>query len=51
VEADSLAYLSLDALRSAIKDTNGSFCYACYTGDYPTLVQIGEIVMEKTGCC
>jgi amidophosphoribosyltransferase len=51
VEADSLAYLSHDALRDSIKDTDQKFCYACYTGKYPTLVQIGEIVMAKTGCC
>lgn len=51
VEADSLAYLSHDALRDSIKDTDHKFCYACYTGKYPTLVQIGEIVMAKTGCC
>ena len=51
VEADSLAYLSHDALRDSIKDTDQQFCYACYTGKYPTLVQIGEIVMAKTGCC
>jgi amidophosphoribosyltransferase len=51
VEADSLAYLSHDALRESIKDTDRQFCYACYTGKYPTLVQIGEIVMAKTGCC
>ncbi|MBV9224447.1 MAG: amidophosphoribosyltransferase [Acidobacteriaceae bacterium] len=51
VEADSLAYLSHDALRDSIKDTNSQFCYACYTGKYPTLVQIGEIVLAKTGCC
>jgi amidophosphoribosyltransferase len=51
VEADSLAYLSHDGLRDSIKDTDGQFCYACYTGKYPTLVQIGEIVMAKTGCC
>ncbi|MFL6463887.1 MAG: amidophosphoribosyltransferase [Bryobacteraceae bacterium] len=51
VEADSLAYLSHDGLRDSIKDTDRQFCYACYTGKYPTLVQIGEIVMAKTGCC
>jgi amidophosphoribosyltransferase len=51
VEADSLAYLSHDGLRDSIQDTDGKFCYACYTGRYPTLVQIGEIVMAKTGCC
>jgi amidophosphoribosyltransferase len=51
VEADSLAYLSLEGLRASIKDSDRQFCYACYTGDYPTLVQIGEIVTAKTGCC
>jgi amidophosphoribosyltransferase len=51
VEADSLAYLSHDGLRDSIKDTDQQFCYACYTGKYPTLVQIGAIVMAKTGCC
>jgi len=51
VEADSLAYLSLDSLRESIGDSDHHFCYACYTGHYPTLVQIDEIVMAKTGCC
>src|SRR6476661_276815 len=51
VEADSLAYLSLPGLRASIQDSDGKFCYACYTGEYPTLVQIGEVVMAKRGCC
>ena len=51
VEADSLAYLSLDALRASIKDSDDRFCYSCYTGVYPTLIQIGEVVVAKTGCC
>jgi amidophosphoribosyltransferase len=51
VEADSLAYLSLDSLRESLKDSDHHFCYACYTGKYPTLVQIEEIVLAKTGCC
>ena len=50
-EADSLAYLSLEALNTAIEDTENHFCYACYTGHYPTLVQIDDIVLAKTGCC
>jgi amidophosphoribosyltransferase len=36
VEADSLAYLSLSALEKAVQDTKGEYCYACYTGNYPT---------------
>jgi amidophosphoribosyltransferase len=48
VEADSLAYLSLDALRRAVADERGQYCYACYTGKYPTdLVHIEELVAAK----
>ncbi len=48
VEADSLAYLSLDALRRAVADDRGDYCYACYTGKYPTdLVHIEELVAAK----
>jgi amidophosphoribosyltransferase len=44
VEADSLGYLSLSSLRKAVDDVRGEYCYACYTGDYPTeLVQIEEL--------
>jgi amidophosphoribosyltransferase len=51
VEADSLAYLSLDSLSKSVGDTDQHYCYACYTGHYPTLVQIEEIALAKTGCC
>ncbi|HEY7212626.1 MAG TPA: amidophosphoribosyltransferase [Bryobacteraceae bacterium] len=51
IEADSLAYLSLESLRESVDDSDNRFCYACYTGHYPTLVQIDEIVTAKTGCC
>ena len=48
VEADSLAYLSLESLRSAVADTKGQYCYACYTGKYPTdLVHIEELIAAK----
>ena len=36
VEADSLSYPSLRALREAVSDEGHEFCYACYTGNYPT---------------
>jgi amidophosphoribosyltransferase len=36
VEADSLGYLSLESLRKAVADAEGSYCQACYTGKYPT---------------
>jgi len=48
VEADSLAYLPLTSLRAAVGDERGEFCYACYTGDYPTeLVQIEQLMQSK----
>ena len=36
IEADTLGYLSLSGLRQAVSDENLEYCYACYTGDYPT---------------
>ncbi|MGC1871350.1 MAG: amidophosphoribosyltransferase [Acidobacteriaceae bacterium] len=37
IEADSLAYLSLDGLLQACHgEENNSYCTACYTGVYPT---------------
>jgi len=37
IEADSLAYLSLDGLLASVGDpSNSRHCSACYTGNYPT---------------
>jgi len=37
IEADSLAYLSLDGLLSCVQDDEKvGYCTACYTGNYPT---------------
>jgi amidophosphoribosyltransferase len=49
VEADSLAYLSMGGLRKAVgDDQRHDYCYACYTGDYPTdLVNIDELMMGR----
>ena len=48
IEADSLGYLSLAALRQAVDDHRDEYCYACYTGDYPTdLVNIEELRTAK----
>jgi len=49
LEADSLAYLSLASLRRAMDDDRKhEYCYACYTGDYPTeLVNIEELMAAK----
>jgi amidophosphoribosyltransferase len=49
IEADSLGYLSLSGLRQAVEDVNLDYCYACYTGDYPTdLVNIESLRESKT---
>ena len=49
IGADSLGYLSLDSLRAAVEDNDGTFCTACYTGVYPTeLVQL-EVEAHR-GC-
>ena len=38
VGADSLAYLSLDAVVEATEAPKGSFCRACFDGEYPISV-------------
>jgi amidophosphoribosyltransferase len=35
LEADSVAYLSLEGLLTAIGDGRQSYCRSCYTGQYP----------------
>ena len=35
LEADSVAYLSLDGLLSAVGTERNSYCTSCYTGNYP----------------
>ncbi|MDR3703075.1 MAG: amidophosphoribosyltransferase [Candidatus Sulfopaludibacter sp.] len=49
VEADSVGYLSLGSLRKAVDDDQRhEYCYACYTGDYPTeLVNIDELISVR----
>ena len=48
VEADSIGYLSHESLRIAVADTKDQYCYACYTGDYPTdLIHIQELMGAK----
>ena len=48
VEADSLGYLSLSGLAESVRDDKRDFCYACYTGNYPThLVNIEELMRDK----
>ncbi len=47
IGADSLGYLSLEGLRQAVKDTQGQYCLACYTGQYPTAVQEPLIALRR----
>ena len=50
VGADTLGYLSLASLREAVADDRHEYCYACYTGDYPTeLVNLEELMGERRG--
>jgi amidophosphoribosyltransferase len=54
IDCDTLAYLSLDKLSMAVRDTNAEshFCYACYTGKYPTeLVNIEELMTSRPNRC
>jgi len=53
IGADSLAYLSIEGLREAVEDVRNEYCYACYTGDYPTdFVNIEALMTAKEmrGC-
>jgi amidophosphoribosyltransferase len=43
LDADSLGYLSIEGLLEAVGDPDGAkFCTACYTGDYPTRIDIQD---------
>jgi amidophosphoribosyltransferase len=49
--ADSVGYLPLSALSEAVEDHERNYCYACYTGNYPThLVNIGDLMTSKLRC-
>ena len=36
IDADSLAYLSIEGMMEAVKGSKEDFCAACFDGDYPT---------------
>ena len=38
IGADTLGYLSIDDIKQIAPDAKCSFCYACFTGDYPIKV-------------
>ena len=47
--ADSLGYLSLDALVRAAGSPNDDFCRACFDGEYPVPIpeRAGKFVLEE----
>ncbi|QOY86482.1 amidophosphoribosyltransferase [Paludibaculum fermentans] len=48
IGSDTLDYLSLENLGKAVVDDDQRFCYACYTGNYPTdLVNIEELMVAR----
>jgi len=42
IGADSVGYLSLGGMLSAVGDGRSSYCTSCYTGDYPVAVPQNE---------
>ena len=47
VGADTLGYLSLEGMRRAVGDTQGRYCLACYTANYPTAIQEPLITLRN----
>jgi amidophosphoribosyltransferase len=47
IDADTLGYLSLEGMREAVGDTQGRYCLACYTANYPTAVQEPLIALRN----
>lgn len=46
VEADSLAYLSVEGLLASVSGPRSSYCAACWTGDYPVAIA-GEDLRQR----
>ena len=47
--ADTLGYLSVEGMRRAVGDSQGHFCLACYTCEYPTAIQEPLIAIRNRG--
>jgi amidophosphoribosyltransferase len=48
LDADSLGYLSLEGLLDAVGDPGGArHCTACYTGNYPTKIDIHDLTYRE----
>ena len=39
IEADSLAYISIEGMVNSIKDKKDNYCFACFDGEYPIKVK------------
>ena len=46
IDADSLAFLSLDGMMKALEASDG-YCNACFTGTYPFVTQIPLIELQE----
>jgi amidophosphoribosyltransferase len=51
IGADSLGYLTVEGLMKVVGGTNGGFCDACFTGNYPVPIQLelSKFALEQTG--
>lgn len=51
IGADSLAFLSLDGLKNALGKRHNTYCYGCFSGDYPEDIceQVPEQPTDKIG--
>ena len=51
VGADSLGYLTVEGLMKVVGGTNGGFCDACFTGNYPVPIQLelSKFALAQTG--
>ncbi len=49
IDADTLGYLSVKGLMRVVGGTDGGFCDACFTGNYPVPVQLelDKMMLEK----
>jgi amidophosphoribosyltransferase len=39
IDADSLAYLSVEGMMKAVRGSESEFCAACFDGNYPTKIE------------
>ena len=49
IGANSLGYLSVEGLMKVVGGSNGGFCDACFTGNYPVPIQLelNKLVLER----